>query len=317
MKPTPPPIKGIIKASERLARPARVNIALFARAGVGKTTQATTLDPATTMFIDLEAGTLALGSWAGDIFDVRGFAGGIGAHPWEFLRGLAVYIGGPDPSDTTGAYSQAVYNSMCAILGDPSGLDQYETIFLDSITVASRWAFQWAKTQPEAFSEKTGKADTRGAYGLLGQELIRWLTHLQHSKKSIIVSGILDRYEDDLKRVSYSAQIEGGKASRELDGIFDVVLTMDYLQDDRGQHRVDASGKKIRAFYPTSGNIYGFPAKDRSGTLESCEPPDLGRLIKKVRAGVRIDSTVTTLEKPADQSAQTAQTAESEQTPSA
>jgi hypothetical protein len=30
----------------------------------------------------------------------------------------------------------------------------------------------WAKTRPEAFSEKTGKPDSRGAFGLLAREVI-------------------------------------------------------------------------------------------------------------------------------------------------
>ena len=30
----------------------------------------------------------------------------------------------------------------------------------------------WAKTRPEALSERTGKPDTRGAYGLLAREVI-------------------------------------------------------------------------------------------------------------------------------------------------
>ena len=39
----------------------------------------------------------------------------------------------------------------------------------------------WAKTRPEAFSDKTGKPDTRGAYGLLAREVIALLKHLQHA----------------------------------------------------------------------------------------------------------------------------------------
>jgi hypothetical protein len=47
-------------------------------------------------------------------------------------------------------------------------LDRYETIFIDSITVAGRLCLQWCRGQPEAFSERTGKPDLRGAYGLHG-----------------------------------------------------------------------------------------------------------------------------------------------------
>jgi hypothetical protein len=54
-------------------------------------------------------------------------------------------------------------------------------IFVDSITDLTRQAMAWAKTRPEAFSEKTGKPDTRGAFGLLAREVIALLKHLQHA----------------------------------------------------------------------------------------------------------------------------------------
>lgn len=277
----------IIKADERLAAPAKINIALFGPSGVGKTTQARTLDPKTTLFVDLEAGTLAIQDWAGDVVDVRKTATENNMHPWDVARGLACFLGGPDPSDAMGPYSKAAYDWYCGVFGDPKALDKYDTIFVDSITVASRFAFEWSKLQPAAMSEKTGKPDTRGAYGLLGQEMIRWLTQLQHiSGKSIIVVGILDRQVDDLKRVSWEPQIEGSKTGRELPGIFDQVLTL--------QNFVTPDGQPYRAFVCNQDNTEGFPAKDRSGRLENLEPPDLGALIKKIRTGPRRDGTLQT-----------------------
>lgn len=67
-----------------------------------------------------------------------------------------------------------------------------------SIAVASRLALQWAKGQPEASSERTGKPDTRGAYGLLGQEMIGWVTPLQHiGSRNVWFVGLLDEKRDD------------------------------------------------------------------------------------------------------------------------
>ena len=80
------------------------------------------------------------------------------------------------------AYSQAHYDAVCERFGDPAVLDRYETIFVDSITVAGRLCFQWCKGQPEAISEKTGRPDIRGTYGLHGREMIGWLTQLQHTR---------------------------------------------------------------------------------------------------------------------------------------
>jgi hypothetical protein len=62
------------------------------------------------------------------------------------------------------------------------GVPRHEAIvFVDSITDLTRQAMAYAKQQPEAFSERTGKPDVRGAYGLLGREVIQALKHLQHA----------------------------------------------------------------------------------------------------------------------------------------
>ena len=276
----------IIKAEDRLKAKPKINIAIFGTSGSGKTTQARTLDPKKTLFVDLEAGTLAIQDWAGDVLDVRKVAIELNVHPWEVAKAIAVWIGGPDPADTDGSYSAASYANICAAFGDPASPEKYDTVFVDSITVASRMAFQWSQKQPAAFSEKTGKPDNRGAYGLLGQEMIRWITHLQHASKSIIVVGILDSTKDDLNRWTHAPQIEGGKTGRELPGIFDQVLTLASMKTP--------TGEDYRAFICWQQNDWGFPAKDRSGRLNMVEPPDLGALIHKIHTGKRIDQKVIT-----------------------
>ena len=267
----------IIKADARLKSVPKINIALFGPSGVGKTTQARTLDPKTTLFVDLEAGTLAVQDWAGDVIDVRATAQEFNKFPWEIARALALYIGGHDPSDASGAYSKPVYDAVAKAF-EAIDLKKYDTIFIDSITVAGRECFKWCQVQPEAQSS-TGKPDTRGAYGLLGREMIRWLTHLQHCPKSIVVSGILDMEVDDLKRVTWTPQIEGSKTGRELPGIFDQVITLQNFKTEDGQ--------QYRAFVCQQQNQWGYPAKDRSGRLDAIEEPDLGRLMRKIAGPAR------------------------------
>jgi hypothetical protein len=274
----------IIKADERMKRTNDcVKAVIFGPAGVGKTYQARTLDPKSTLFVDLEAGTLALGKdWKGDVLDIRSTANDMGAHPWELARAIALWLGGPDPADQ-GAYSRASYEDVCKAFGDPAGHAQYTTLFVDSITVASRMCFQWCQLQPEAFSDKTGKPDTRGAYGLLGREMIRWVTQLQHTPKNVILVGILEQQEDELKRKHWEPQIEGAKTGRELPGIFDLVMTLQNFEaEDKTQYR---------AFVTQQQNPWGYPAKDRSGTLELQEPANLGKVLEKIRAGKRIDTS--------------------------
>jgi hypothetical protein len=283
-------MKGIIKADDRLKVVPKVNIVMFGPSGVGKTTQARTLDPNDTLFIDLEAGTLAIQDWAGDVVDVRKQASALGIHPWEYCRALTLFICGPAPSDPNGPYGIETYKRLCAheAFGDVAAIAKYKNLYVDSITVASRLAFEWVnfKQEEAVKTDRNAKIDKRGAYGTLKQELIRWLTHLQHSDRSTILVGILDKEKDDFGRDVYTPQIEGAATARELPGIFDQVLTLQTFKAE--------DGTMHRAFVCRQDNQWGYPAKDRSGRLETIEAPDLGLLMKKIREGKRLDTTLIT-----------------------
>jgi hypothetical protein len=262
----------IISADERLKETKGIKGCIFGKSGIGKTSLLWTMPAETTLFFDLEAGDLAIEGWQGDTIRPR---------TWQECRDFAVFIGGANPSlRDDQPYSPAHYAAVCERYGNPVALDKYETIFIDSITVAGRLCFNWCKGQPQAFSEKTGKPDTRGAYVLHGQEMISWLTHLQHTRgKNIWFVGILDEKLDDFNRRVYQPQIEGSKTGLELPGIVDQVITMAEMPTE--------SGASFRAFICHTLNEQGFPAKDRSGRLELMEEPHLGRLMEKVKGKVR------------------------------
>ena len=262
----------IITADQRLAEPRGIKGCIFGKSGIGKTSLLWSLDPASTLFIDLEAGDLAIEGWPGDTLRPR---------TWGECRDLAVYIGGPNPAlRSDQPYSEAHFSGVAEQYGDPAALDRYETIFVDSITVAGRLCFQWCRGQPEAFSDKTGKPDIRGAYGLHGREMIGWLTHLQHTRaKNVWFVGILDEKLDDFNRRVFTPQIDGSKTGLELPGIVDEVVSMVELKAD--------DGSPYRAFVCQTLNPHGFPAKDRSGRLDMVEEPHLGRLMSKIRSGPR------------------------------
>lgn len=257
----------LILADQRIAEPRGIKAAIFGKSGVGKTSLLWTLNPDSTLFFDLEAGDLAIEGWGGDTIRPR---------TWEECRDFAVFIGGPNPAIRDGRpYGQRHYDEAVAKFGDPTVLNKYMSVFVDSITVAGRLCFQWAKDQPEAFSEKTGKPDVRGAYGLHGREMIAWITHLQHTRsKDVIFVGILDEKLDDFNRKIFVPQIDGAKTGLELPGIVDEVITMTEMSDaDKNLHRV---------FVCQTLNPWGYPAKDRSGRLDLVEEAHLGRLFAKI-----------------------------------
>ena len=110
---------------------------------------------------------------------------------------------------------------------------------------------------------------------MLARELLLGLHHLQSARgKNIILIGALETVTDDYGRVEHRLQAEGQRVPREILGIVDIVVTMNWI--DFGD------GKPTRAFVCTSPNPWGYPAKDRSGKLDQLEPPDLGALIKKI-----------------------------------
>lgn len=262
----------IISADERLAEKRGIKGCIFGKSGIGKTSLLWTLPAENTLFFDLEAGDLAIEGWAGDTIRPR---------TWQDCRDFAVFIGGPNPAlREDQPYSQAHYDAVRERFGDPATLEKYDTVFVDSITVAGRLCFQWCKGQPQAFSDKTGRPDTRGAYGLHGQEMIAWLTHLQHARgKNIWFVGILDEKLDDFNRRFFQPQIEGSKTGLELPGIVDQVITMAELKTE--------DGTPYRAFICHTLNPHGFPAKDRSGRLELLEEPHLGRLMDKIAGAAK------------------------------
>jgi hypothetical protein len=229
------------------------------------------LPPETTLFFDLEAGDLAVSGWQGDSIRPR---------TWQECRDFAVFIGGANPAvKDSGTYGKAHYEDVCKRFGDSTSLDKYETIFIDSITVAGRLCLQWCKSQPQAVSDRTGKEDMRAMYGLHGQEMISWLTLLQHTRdKNIWFVGILEERVDEHNRKTFGLQIDGSKTALELPGIVDQVITMAQIKN------AEVDSRDGRVFINHTNNPYGYPAKDRSGKLEMIEPAHLGNLMAKIKA---------------------------------
>lgn len=256
----------IISADERLRERRGAKVLIVGPTGVGKTSLLRTFaDPAHVLFVDIEAGDLA-------VIDLP--VPTIRLDDWPSARDLACRIGGPNISfPPTACYSPAHFEAVGGFL---ENLDRYVTIFIDSLTAVSRLSFRWAEQQPESYSERSGRKDLRGAYGLHAREMILWLNQLQHARgKNIIFVGILERNIDDFNVATWQLQSEGSKTSRELPGIVDQIITYQFLDFGDGK-------PPIRGFVCSNPNPWNFPAKDRSGRLDQIEKPDLGKLLTKL-----------------------------------
>ena len=269
----------IITADERLsATENKTSLAVFGPPGVGKTTLIKSLPEDEAVCFDLEAGMKSVQDWRGPSIPIRSF---------DDFRDLVILIGGPDPAQHPDSYYGAGYHAHVQAKYADSGLEAFlkgrSIIFVDSITDLTRQAMTYAKQQAEAFSERTGKPDVRGAYGLLGREVIQALKHLQHARgKTVIFVGVLEKVTDEFGASSWVPQMEGSKAGRELPGIVDQVLSMQLFgKDADGAWSLDEKSTE-RRLVCKSGNPWGLPAKDRSGRLDMTEPADLAALLAKI-----------------------------------
>jgi hypothetical protein len=238
--------------------------------------------------MDLEAGDAAIERWPIDVIRPK---------TWEECRDFACFLGGPNPALTPEQpYSVVEYERVSQMYGDSIAMMQkYDSIFVDSITVAGRLCFQYCLGHPDNKSDRTGKIDTRAVYGMQGREMMSWLTHLQHIReKNVIFVGILDEKVDDYGRKLFELQIEGAKTGRELPGIVDEVITMAVMTGD------ETTGT-YRAFVCQTLNEWGYPAKDRSGKLDVLEEPHLGKLLTKMSGGQKQSERELTFVDPAKQ----------------
>lgn len=272
----------IINADERMAS-AHMRGSVFVGGGykVGKTSLLYTLPEAETLYLDFESGDKSVQTWGGDQIKIRDFIDAVD---------IACMVGGVDPSSgPNDMFSQLHYDRVMKNYGGEIDMGRYRYVFFDSASQLSVAAAKFAKQQPESYTDK-GKFDAWGMYGLIAQNMLRIVTHMQHSKKNCIFIGLLEQAEDAFKRPYWRIQMEGSKTARELPGIVDQVVTMciadfnettgEWAPNDNGAHRI---------FVCRRENPWGFPAGTRSvGNVDMIEEPHLGKLIAKLNTPPQI-----------------------------
>lgn len=247
----------IITAEQRLAE-ATVKGLVFGQAGVGKTTLLKTLDPATTLCISCEGGLISVQK--ADQFGPA-FAGDV-IEPSNWLELVSI----------TEAFK---------LKDRPEPIRKYRTVFIDSISVASKWCFEWCQTQPEAFSDKKTLANGQpapnllGAYGLLGRTMTQWTWEWKNAPGiNVWMVGGLERKDNDIGGKEWRPLLMGAKLADELPYIMDYVVVM-------GRFKA-ADGNIYTGFHTDPKTEYGtVPVKARGGGFDPIEQPHLGAFMAK------------------------------------
>ena len=152
-------------------------------------------------------------------------------------------------------------------LRDSHDAREYKSVAIDSLSEVAEVVLA---------NEKRNTKDSRQAYMAmqdLVHDLIRAFRDLP--ERHVYASAKLEKAQDEMGRILYSPSMPGQKTGQALPYFFDEVLA---LRVER-----DAEGTPHRELLCQPDGLW--TAKDRSGKLDTWEPPDLGVVIAKITGG--------------------------------
>lgn len=242
---------------------------ILAPYGMGKTSLLKTLDPETTLFVNIENGDLSVLDWIKENNVLT-----LNVEKFLDLADLVTLLNGPN-LNAVGIYGKEHYNKALEKYGDikKTCLAGIKTIFIDSLTYLSRLSFEHYKNSPLAVSEKTGKLNLMAVYGLHGEAFIKLLIQFQNLKSiNTWFVCATEEKRDDAGRKYTDIQIDGQKGSLEMPGVLDEVFTL----------MIDPQDSDKRVLICKNNNDYGVFAKDRSSKLNEIEPANLTFIMNKL-----------------------------------
>lgn len=143
--------------------------------------------------------------------------------------------------------------------------EQYETIFLDSISEIAESVLKVHKDDPEI-------KDGRQAYMKLSESVGTMIKHFRDLKgKNVVMISKMKRVEDESTGIITFTPWMPGKVLPE---------GLPYLVDEVFCMQIDRKGER---FLQTNADRK-FPCKDRSGRLEAKEQPDLAVIFEKIKS---------------------------------
>lgn len=141
----------------------------------------------------------------------------------------------------------------------------FETVYIDSISEIGEVVLANAKAQTK---------DPRQAYGELIEKMMMMIRAYRDLPKNVVMSAKQEPNKDELTGIiQYGPSMPGSKLGHQLPYLFDEVFRLGVGKTPQGvEYR----------FLQTAPDLQ-YEAKDRSGALDTIEPPDLSRIFQKIR----------------------------------
>lgn len=222
----------------------RLKILVYGAPGTGKTTLASTIKEPT-LVISAEAGLLSLQNFNLDVIDISVDDNGKLIPKEKRVERLA-----------------EVFKYL---MGDEAR-EKYKWIFIDSLTEISENLIESLEL---LHPDKKDALKMWGDYAKKMRSLVKTFRDLPHYN---VIFTALDKAEKDDNGRRYMAVDVSGKISSKLPAFFDEVFWL---------HIEDAKDAQQRFLLTsTRENVV---AKDRSGKLDTLEPPNMSLIVQKIR----------------------------------
>lgn len=156
------------------------------------------------------------------------------------------------------------WNNLKKLLSECAKSD-YDNLFIDSLSEASDILL--------AASEENFPEDkkTMLKWGFYLDNMKAMIKFLRDIPKNVFVTTLLKTSKDELGRRFFTPDIHGQMAEK-INAYFDVILCM---------HMLKTEDKEIRVLQTQPDN--GYACKDRSGSLDKYEKPNLQNILTKIK----------------------------------